>query len=270
MSNIETAFSNWQDTVKDVYKIIFSSPEAWNPKVWIMIKNINSTMIIIGSSLIGLFFLYGFLKKSFEIRELKRPETYFLPFLRLVIAKLFMIESLNLMSTIFKIIQASMSQIAGTGAASFNQKVPKAIVNILSDTSDFSGEGIMMGILGLLLIVVIFVMGLILKIVVWGRFIKIYLHIGAAPPFIATLASSETQGTFIAFTKSFINVCFQGVIVVIALMIYSALQSALPTDISGASDMEIVMKYSANVLVAGFVMLGICKGGDSIATKMGL
>lgn len=274
MSNIERAFKVWVDTLNDVFATIFQSCNQWNPDIWQMIKNINAAMTLVGAALVPLFFLVGFVKSGMRLQDLKHPEAIFAPFIRLVLSVGFLNASMTLMVYVFQILQGCMSKIAGYGSTSFTMSVPDEIAEALDDTSILSFDGIRVGIVGLLLMLVVYIMAIILLVLVWGRFLNLYIHCAVAPCFIACLSGEPTQHFTASFIKSYINVLFQGIVIVLALMIYSMLISSDHTEaIAAVNDGDSfggIMLYAKDFLVGGLLTLVICKTSDHVASKMGL
>lgn len=274
MSNIERAFKVWTETLNDVFAVIFQSGSEWNPDVWQMVKNINAGLTIVGAALVPLFFLFGFVRSGLRLQDLKHPEAIFLPFVRLAITVGLLDASMSIMIYIFQIIQGCMSKIAGYGSVSFRMSVPEEIAEALDDTSILSFDGIMIGIVGLLLLLAVYVMAIILLVIVWGRYLNMYIHCAVSPCFLAAMGGEPTQHFSASFIKSYCNVLFQGVVVVLALLIYSALITSDHTDaiaaVGDGDNFSGIMLYAKDFLVGGLVTLVICKTGDQIAGKMGL
>ena len=274
MSNIERAFDIWTDSLADVWGIIFMSVEEWNPDVWQMIKNVNAGLTIVASSLVVMFFLFGFLKAGISLRELRQPEVIVSTLIRLGISTGLITVSMWLMLYVFQIIQGMMSMIAGYGSTSFNMNVPAEIKGAIDDVSLFSFDGIMTGLIGLLLILVVYIMAIILIVIVWGRFIYLYIHCAVSGCFLAAFAGEPTQHIAVSFIKSYANAIFQGVVIVLALIIYSSLISSDNTAAINAANegdnFGAILLYAKDFLVGGLVTLMICKAGDQLGQRMGL
>lgn len=274
MSNIERAFEIWIESLRDVWAIIFQSPSEWNPDIWQMIKNINAGLTILSSSLVVMFFLLGFIKAGIHIKELRQPEIMITCLIRLCLSVAIVNVSMSLMIYVFQIIQGLMSTIAGYGTASYSVDVPLEIVDAIDDTSLFSFNGIMTGLLGFLLIIIVYIMAIILMVIVWGRFLYIYIHCAVSGCFFAAFAGEPTTYIGISFIKSYVNAIFQGAIIVLALIIYTTLISSDSTAaIEAANDGDsfgAILLYSKDFLIGGFVTLMICKSGDQLGQRMGL
>ena len=56
---------------------------------------------------------------------------------------------------------------------------------------------------------------------VYGRFFKLYLYTAIAPIPLSSLAGEPTQQIGKSFIKSYISVCMEGAIIVLACIIFS-------------------------------------------------
>lgn len=274
MSNIERAFEIWTDNLMDIWSLIFLSAEEWNPDVWNVIRNINSGLTIMASALIVMFFLFGLTKAGINLRELRQPEIFFSCLIRIAIASGLVNISMSLMIYVFQAVQGMMSIIAGYGSASYSMSVPEAIQEAIDDTSLFSFSGIMTGLLGFLLIIVVYIMAIILMVIVWGRFLYLYIHCAVSGCFLAAFAGEPTSHIAISFIKSYVNAIFQGVVIVLALIIYSSLISSDSTEAIQVAEegdsFGAILLYAKDFLVGGLVTLMICKAGDQIGQRIGL
>lgn len=87
--------------------------------IWNVIVNINGTVQAIGLALLVIFFLVGIVKTCGDFTELKRPEAAFKLFIRFAISKAIITYGLELMLSIFKIVQGiaqTIMQTAGLGS----------------------------------------------------------------------------------------------------------------------------------------------------------
>lgn len=71
-----------------------------------------------------------------------------------------------------------------------------------------------------------------------------------------------------SFIKSFAGVCLEGLIIIVACMIFSAYASS-PPDLSGtASAFSIVMKYLIEMIFNMMVLVGSVKLSSTIVKEM--
>lgn len=269
MSFIERSVEMWTSTCGDAYNLLFSSPQQWNPQLWQMVQNINATMTIIAASLFVLFFLYGIIKQSVNIKEVMDPAFWFKPILHFVIGEFLLVQIMSIMLWIFEFCQGLMAKIGGGGAA-FNASVPQEIVKALDEAS--FGQSLIQGILGLLLMLLCLFMSILLIITVWGRFLKMYIYSALAPLFVAAAAGEGTSDVSRKFVRSWINVCLQGVVIMLALIIYTKLIGSDSTKaielVQNGEVISGIMYWTKDFAVGGLITLGICKSADHVISMM--
>lgn len=267
---VEQAFYLWTKYISKAFSIVFSSPEDWNPEIWEMVKTLNATMTLIGTAFLGLFFYIGIVKNCMDYRQLKEPGYWIKPLLKLAITNFVMTFSMEIMMGVFKICQGLMHKVSGVGTMSYTVDVPTAIKAAFDEVSFF--QNVVIGVIGLLLLLFCTVLSVALLVVVWGRFLRLYLYNATAPIFISFGAGEATQSAAITFVKSWISVCLQGVIIVFALVIYTKLitndNSEAVTLVESGAVYSGVLTFIADFTIGAIVTLGICKGADQIISKM--
>ena len=101
---------------------------------------------------------------------------------------------------------------------------------------------------------------------VYGRFFRLYMSTALAPLPLAAFAGESTQSVGISFLKSYVGVCLEGAVIVLACVIYSAFVST-PTVASGEAT-TIVWSYLAETVFNMLVLVGLIKGSDRIIHEM--
>lgn len=270
MSFIEQAFENWQGSLVLAYDTVFSDPKDWNPDVWNMVKELNAVMVIIGASMLGIFFFIGIYHQYTDVRQLKQIEFWVGPLLRLAVANTVMVMSLDLMVQIYVFCQSLMARVAHVSPASYNMNVPRAVIGALEDVSWWQSP--LLGIVGIVVLFMCLVLSVMLLVTVWGRFLRLYLYTAIAPVFLAFGAGSATQSAAVTFLKSWFSVCMQGVVIVLALVIYTKLivsdNSLAVNMILSGDTMGGILRYIRDFAIGAIVTLGICKGADQLISKM--
>lgn len=107
--------------------------------------------------------------------------------------------------------------------------------------------------------------GMVVKLVLLGRLIEIYVLFALAPLPMATIGNKDLNSVAKKFLKSFAAVCIQGAVLFIILAFYPALVAMATSSLSAVSDDVMAplwtMLFSALVLV-------ICIFGSSKYSKM--
>lgn len=110
------------------------------------------------------------------------------------------------------------------------------------------------------------VLSFVMILTVYGRFFRLYMYTALAPLPLAAFAGESTQSVGISFLKSYVGVCLEGAVIVLACVIYSAFVST-PTVASGEAT-TIVWSYLAETVFNMLVLVGLIKGSDRIIHEM--
>ena len=95
--------------------------------------------------------------------------------------------------------------------------------NIYSATGGLTlSSGIVFWVVTLLAALVIMVSCFTIMLTVYGRILKIYMHIAIAPLPLACYTSKATMQHFITFIRSFVAVILEGVFIIIVCLLFSA------------------------------------------------
>ena len=221
-----------------------------------MIVNINSALVGIGYGLLVLFFAIGIFSSAASFRELQRSEFALRHFIRFVLAKVAVGRGMELMTAIFSIcgsvVSASMNSIGG--GVTTTAALPTEIVSAIEDVGFLQSIPLwLVSFLGSLLITVL---SFILILTVYGRFFKLF-------------AGENTAGIGKAFVKSYIGVCLEGAVIVLACLIYSAfLSSGSPVVDSSLPAVTMAWEYIGELVFNMLVLTGLVKGADRIVREM--
>ena len=113
------------------------------------------------------------------------------------------------------------------------------------------------------------VMSFILILTVYGRFFKLYLYTAISPLPFASFAGENTSGLGKSFIKSYIGVCLEGAVIVLACLIYSAfLSGEAPVADPSLPAVTMVWEYIGELLFNMLVLTGLVKGADLVVREM--
>ncbi len=112
-------------------------------------------------------------------------------------------------------------------------------------------------------------MAFVIVLTVYGRFFKLYIYTALAPIPLATFAGETTSQTGKAFVKSYLGVCLQGAVIILACIIYNAFAStATPELIQGITAVSMVWSYFAETGFNMLILVILIKGADSVIREM--
>ena len=269
IDNLENSLNTWNSKLGEMWDIIFKTPETFkNGAIWKIIETIYGSVQAIGFALLVLFFVVGVIKTCSSITEVKKPEHAFKLFLRFAIAKIIVTHGLEIMMSIFKIVQGLISTIittAGFGNPA-QTALPQEIIEAINNTSFL--KSIPLWAVTLIGGLVVTVLSFIMILTVYGRFFKLYLYIALSPILFSTFAGEPTQNIGKTFLKSFCGVCLEGAIVVLACIIFSVFASSPPMVDPDTEAVTQVWVYIGEVVFNMLVLVGTVKMSDRIIREM--
>lgn len=84
---------------------------------------------------------------------------------------------------------------------------------------------------------------------VYGRFFKLFMYTAIAPIPLSTFGGEPTQSIDISFLKSYAGVCLEGVIIILACVIFSAFAASPPNVNESATAVTMVWSYVGELLL---------------------
>lgn len=267
---MEMALKIWNDKLTEVWSLLSLSPADFKGgMVWQVAVNIHNSLLAVGYGLLILFFAMSIFKSAMDFRELKRPEVALRFFIRFVAAKTVVTYGMDIMNTLFTICSGIMQMTAGglgEGLA-VAAVLPDEIKQAVADASFV--ETIPLFLVAAIGVLFITVMAFMIVLTVYGRFFKLYMYTALAPIPLATFAGEVTSSTGKAFVKSYIGVCLQGAVIILACIIYNAFAStAAPGLLQGQSAVSMVWSYFAETGFNMLILVILIKGADSVIREM--
>ena len=270
VGNLQSAFNTWNGKLTEIWSLITTTPETFRGgTVWGTIVTINDAMKAVGYGLLVLFFAMSIFQTAASFRDFQRPEFVLRHFIRFVLAKLAVGSAMEIMTGIFSvcggIVQTVMGGIGGMAAASIT--VPQEIVDAIEGVGFLASIPLwLVSLLGSLFITV---MSFILLLTVYGRFFRLYMFTALAPLPLASFAGEGTAASGKAFLKSYIGVCMEGAVIVLACLIYSAfLSSSSPAVDSSLPAVTMAWQYIGQLIFNMLILTGLVKGADRIVKEM--
>ncbi|MEE1173117.1 MAG: hypothetical protein U0K87_12260 [Ruminococcus sp.] len=269
VGNLQNALDTWNAKVTELWSLVLTSPQNFKGGgIWTAISNVNTAMQGIGTGLLVLFFVIGVVKTCGSFAELKKPEHAVKLFVRFVIAKAVVTNGMELMTTLFGIVQSTIGTImTSAGLASVTDTVlPDEMVDAIEKCGFW--ESIPLWAVTLIGGLFITVMSFIMIMSVYGRFFKLYMYTAIAPIPLSTFAGEPTQNVGKSFLKSYCAVCLEGAIIVLACIIFSLFVSSPPAVANDSSPVTMVWAYIGELVFNMLVLVGTVKMSDRIIREM--
>ncbi len=258
------------DKLDKMWALLTTSPQNFKGGgIWSIITTINGVLGAIGTALLVLFFTIGVIKTCGSFAELKKPETAVKVFIRFAIAKFLIDNCLKLMVNFVTIVQGVIAKVAASSSigTALEFSIPSTV------QSKFEGIGILDGAIPVWAVcfiahIALIIISIVLLLTVYGRFFRIYMYTAIAPIPLSTLAGQPTEGIAKSFLKSYAGVCMQGVVIVLACIIFTAYAASMPQMDTSAAPLAMVWGYVSEVVFNMLVLLGLVKGSDRIIHDM--
>lgn len=103
---------------------------------------------------------------------------------------------------------------------------------------------------------------------VYGRFFKLYLYTAIAPIPLSALAGEPSQNVAKSFIKSYVSVCMEGAIIVLACIIFSLFASSPPAVDANLPVATQVWSYIGELVFNMLVLVGTIKMSDRVVREM--
>ena len=270
VANLENAFATWNDKMAEIWGLVTMSPQDFKGgAIWSIVTNINGALQAIGYGLLILFFAMSIFKSTASFRDFQRPEYALKHFIRFVAAKVAITYSMDIITAIYTICGGIVSQIANSlgGIGGATVTLPAAIETAVEDAGFWASIPLwLVTILGSLFITV---MSFIMIMTVYGRFFRLYMYTALAPVPLSSFAGEGTSQMGKDFIKSYVGVCLEGAVIVLACLIFSAFASAsTPTIDTSITTVTMIWKYIGEVIFNMLVLVGLIKGSDRICHEM--
>ena len=269
VQNLLRTLNQWNEKLAEVWSLLATGPENFRDgQIWQVILNIHSALQAIGLALLVLFFVTGILRTCTSIEEVKKPEHAIKFFLRFAIAKGIVTYGLELMLALYKIFQGIAQTVmdsSGLGSVA-EATLPQEMIAAIEACGFF--ESIPLWAVTLIGSLVVMVLSFIIILTVYGRFFKLYIYTAIAPVPLSTFAGEPTQRIGISFLKSYAGVCLEGVVIILACVIFTAFASSPPVVDATAAPATMVWSYIGELAFNMLVLVGTVKAADTIVKEM--
>ena len=270
VANLENAFDTWNDKLGEIWTLVTTSPETFKGgTVWTVVQTINGGLQAIGLGLLVLFFAMSIFKSTASFRDFQRPEYALKHFIRFLAAKIAVTYAMDLMTTVYTICGGIVTEIAGSlgGVGSASISLPSAIETAVEEAGFWASIPLwLVTILGSLFITIL---AFIMIMSVYGRFFRLYMYTALAPVPLSSFAGEGTSEIGKHFVKSYVGVCLEGAVIILACIIFAAFSSAsTPTLDTSITTVTMIWKYIGEVIFNMLVLVGLIKGSDRIIKEM--
>ena len=269
VQNLQNALDTWNEKLAEIWQILTQSPDTFKGGgIWKVIVDIHGALQAIAYALLVLFFVIGVVKTCGSFTEVKKPEHALKLFVRFAIAKGVITYGLELMMALFQIVQGVISTIMKTAGFGTAKKtvLPDEIVTAVEDCGFF--ESIPLWAVTLIGGLFITVLSFIMIMSVYGRFFRLFIYKALAPRPQSAVSGEPSQNVGKSFLKSYVAVCLEGAIIVLACIIFSLFASSPPAVSADAAAVTMVWSYIGELIFNMLVLVGAVKMADRVVREM--
>ncbi|MBR6802124.1 MAG: hypothetical protein IKM61_10330 [Eubacteriaceae bacterium] len=266
---LQNSFSAWNEKFREITQIVTLSPDEFRGgRVWQVITDINGALQAVGTALLVLFFLMGVMKTCGSLADIKRPEQALRIFIRFAVAKGVVTYGMDIFTALTDMTRGIISRILSESAltAGTEYALPAEIITLVEELSFF--ESIPLWFISLTGSLIIWVLSVVMIISVYGRFFRLYLYTAIAPIPLSALAGEPTANIGKTFIKSYAGVCMEGVIIIIACIIFSAYAASPPSPDITLSAAAMVWKYLGEIIFHMLILVGTVKLSDRVVKEV--
>ena len=140
VGNLQNAIDTWNSKLNEIWTIVSQSPVDFRGgTIWNAILNIHEAVQAIALALLVLFFVVGVVRTLGSIAEIKKPEQAIKLFIRFALSELLITHGLEMMMSVFKIVQGIASTIMESiGFSGASQTVlPSEIISAVESCGFF-------------------------------------------------------------------------------------------------------------------------------------
>ena len=231
----------WSDAMQTIWTLLTTSPQnIRGGAVWSAIANIQGGLKAIAYALLVLFFIVGVVKTTTNFSEIKRPEVALKLFIRFAIAKY--------------LIDNSLVDYFAMDIKSSKEKYRTLFFFTLW----------IVALIGALLVTVL---SFVMILTVYSRIFKIFMYTAVAPIPLASFAGEGTSQVGRQFLKSYAGVCLQGVVIILACIVYSVLTENPPINTNGDAT-TVVWSFLFQLIFNFLVLVSAVKMSDRVVKEM--
>lgn len=270
IESLKWTFEFWNNKQTEIWQLVSTTPEEFKGgDIWRLALTLNDGLKAIGYGLLVLFFALSICKSTINFRDLRRPEQGLRFFIRFVLAKTAVTYGIDLMTAIFNICTGIVSVIAEKmGTAAADMALPEELETAVNEVGFLASIPLwLVTILGCLVIIVL---SFVMILTVYSRFFKLYMYTAFAPIPLSSFAGEATSFMGKGFIKSYMGVCMEGAVIVLACLIFSAFTSSGNFGLVDAESSAVVqvLAYLAETIFNMLVLVGLIKGSDRIVKEM--
>ena len=226
MGNLSGMFESVNNQVGEIATSVGMTPANFSPGVFAMVRNISESVIIPIAGLILTFIAcYELIQMIIDHNNLANFETwiFFKWVFKTFLAVTIITNCFNITMAVFDVSQQVIAGAGGIIAGS--TAIDSAALDSMQATVEAMDLGPMLGLYLQSFIVqtTMWVLGILIFVIVYGRMIEIYLMVSLAPIPFSTFGNREQSQIGQNYLRSLFAIGFQGFLILVCVGIYAVL-----------------------------------------------
>ena len=231
-SNLDTMFTDVNTKVETIATEVGKTPQNWNSGIFSMIKNLSDNVIVpIAGMIITFVLCYELISMIMEknnMHEFDVANIYKWIF-KTACAIFILSNTFNIVMAVFDVSQSVIAQAGGLiqGSTDITPDMLAELETTLEgmDVGPLIGLWLQSSIIG----VTMWVLGIVIFVLVYGRMLEIYILTSLAPIPMATISHREVGQMGQNYLRSLFAVGFQGLLILVCVAIYAVLIQGIAT-----------------------------------------
>ena len=226
MQNLSGMFDPVNQRVGDIATQVGTTPAAFSPGIFGMIRNVSESVIVpIAGMILTFIACYELIQMIIDHNNLANFESwiFFKWVFKTFLAVTIITNCFNITMAVFDVSQQVIAGAGGIIAGS--TAIDSAALDSMQATVEAMDLGPMLGLYLQSLIVqtTMWVLGILIFVIVYGRMIEIYLMVSLAPIPFSTFGNREQSQIGQNYLRSLFAIGFQGFLILVCVGIYAVL-----------------------------------------------
>ena len=226
MQNLSGMFDSVNQRVGDIATQVGTTPAAFSPGIFGMIRNVSESVIVpIAGMILTFIACYELIQMIIDHNNLANFETwiFFKWVFKTFLAVTIITNCFNITMAVFDVSQQVITGAGGIIAGS--TAIDAAALDGMQATVEAMDLGPMLGLYLQSFIVqtTMWVLGILIFVIVYGRMIEIYLMVSLAPIPFSTFGNREQSQIGQNYLRSLFAIGFQGFLILVCVGIYAVL-----------------------------------------------
>ena len=226
MQNLSGMFDSVNQRVGDIATQVGTTPAAFSPGIFGMIRNVSESVIVpIAGMILTFIACYELIQMIIDHNNLANFESwiFFKWVFKTFLAVTIITNCFNITMAVFDVSQQVIAGAGGIIAGS--TAIDSAALDGMQTTVEAMDLGPMLGLYLQSFIVqtTMWVLGILIFVIVYGRMIEIYLMVSLAPIPFSTFGNREQSQIGQNYLRSLFAIGFQGFLILVCVGIYAVL-----------------------------------------------